>query len=219
MRTRLISTLQTFLADLRYSLRLLRQDPGFAAVAVLSLALGIGANTAIFSLIDAVLLKWLPVQNPRELVVLARNPAKPSPSFNYPDYEYVRDHNQVFSGVVAATGGGSLLGMTIPDEGRGETQLVSATLVSGNYFDVLGVRAAVGRLFTPEDNKTPGTSPYVVLNYAFWQRRFGSNPGVLGKKIVLSGSPFWIVGVAQRGCSGTAVCTSPDMFVPIMLVP
>src|SRR3984893_2549637 len=218
MHTRLINALQTLRADIRYSGRLLRQDPGFATVAVLSLALGIGANTAIFSLIDAVLLKWLPVQNPQELVVLARNPAKPSTGFNYPDYEYVRDHNQVFSGVVAASGGGSPLGMTIPDEGRGETQLVGSILVSGNYFEVLGVRAAVGRLFTPVDNKTPGAAPYVVLNYAFWQRRFGGNPGVLGKKIVLNGSPFWIVGVAQRGFSGTAVGNSPDMFIPIMML-
>src|SRR5580698_493864 len=96
------------LQDLRYSLRALLQNPGFAAVAILSLALGIGANTAIFSIVDAVLLKWLPVSSPQELVVVGRNPHEPSVGTNYPDYEYVRDHNQVFSGVMAAGGGGAL---------------------------------------------------------------------------------------------------------------
>src|SRR5258708_8953304 len=102
------------LQDIRYALRALAQNPGFAAVAVLSLALGIGANTAIFSIVDAVLLKWLPVESPQELVVIARNPEKPSTGFNYPDYEYFRDHNQFFSGVVVAGGGGGPLRMTLP---------------------------------------------------------------------------------------------------------
>ncbi|MGI8745681.1 MAG: ABC transporter permease [Bryobacteraceae bacterium] len=218
MRHRLVNALQTFVADIRYSSRLLRQDRFFTTVAVLSLALGIGANTAIFSLIDSVLLKWLPVRNPQELVVLARNPAKPQTGFNNPDYEYVRDHNQVFAGVVASSGGGMPLGMTIPNEGRGEAQLVAGTLVSGNYFDVLGVGAALGRLLNTDDNKTPGAAPYAALSYAFWQRRLGGNTGVLGKKIVLNGSPFWIVGVAQRGFTGTAAGSSPDLFLPIMML-
>src|ERR1700689_3474549 len=105
------------LQDLRYSLRALFQNPGFAAVAVLSLALGIGANTAIFSIVDAVLLKWLPVSSPQELVVIARNPKEPSVGFNYPDYEYIRDHNQVFSGVLVSGGGSGAFSLTVPDEG------------------------------------------------------------------------------------------------------
>ena len=213
-----MNSLHSFLADVRYSSRLLRQDVGFTAVAVLSLALGIGANTAIFSLVDSVLLRWLPVRNPQELVVLARNPAEPRTGFNNPDYEYIRDHNQIFSGVIAASGGGSPLGMTLPGEGRGEPQLIGAVLVSGNYFDVLGVRSALGRLLTPEDNKAPGAAPNAVLNYAFWQRRFGGNTAALGKKIVLNGSPFSIVGVAQRGFTGTVVGSSPDLFLPIMML-
>ncbi len=213
-----MNSLRNVLADIRYSSRLLRKDPGFTAVAVLSLALGIGANTAIFSLVDSVLLRWLPVRNPQELVVLARNPAEPRTGFNNPDYEYVRDHNQAFSGVLAASGGGSPLGMTVPGEGRGEPQLIGAVLVSGNYFDLLGVRSVPGRLLTPEDNKAPGSAPNAVLNYAFWQRRFGGNTGVLGKKIVLNGSPFSVVGVAQRDFTGTAVGSSPDLFLPIMML-
>src|SRR5260370_32899281 len=99
--------MEKMLQDIRYALRALAHNPGFAAVAVLSLALGIGANTAIFSIVDAVLLKWLPVSSPQELVVVARNPKQPSVGFNYPDYEYVRDHNRVFSGVIASGGGGA----------------------------------------------------------------------------------------------------------------
>ena len=212
-----MSHLQNLLADVRYSSRLLRQDPGFTAVAVLSLALGIGANTAIFSLVDSVLLKWLPVSSPQELVVLARNPGEPRTGFNNPDYEYVRDHNQIFSGVVACNGGAPV-GMTVPGEGRGEPQLTGAALVSGNYFEVLGVRPALGRLLTPEDNKAPGAGPYAVLSYAFWQRRFGGSTDVLGRKITLNGSAFSVTGVVQRGFSGTAVGTSPDLFIPIMML-
>src|SRR5437868_6846313 len=104
------------LQDINHSFRVLLKNPGFAAVAILSLALGIGANTAIFSIVDAVLLKWLPVSSPQELVVVARNPKEPGVGFNYPDYEYVRDHNHVFSGVMVAGGGGAL-SMTVPDEG------------------------------------------------------------------------------------------------------
>ena len=122
------------LQDLSYSLRVLRQNPGFAAVAILSLALGIGANTAIFSIVDAVLLKWLPVSSPQELVVVGRNPKDRNVGFNYPDYEYFRAHNRSFSGILAAGDGGAF-SMTVPEEGsHGAGQLVPGTLVSGNYF-------------------------------------------------------------------------------------
>jgi predicted permease len=207
------------LQDLRYSLRALFQNPGFAAVAVLSLALGIGANTAIFSIVDAVLLKWLPVSSPQELVVIARNPKDPSVGFNYPDYEYIRDHNQVFSGVLVSGGGGGALSLTVPDEGaHGGSQLVPGMLVSGNYFQVLGVTPAIGRLFTPEDNKTPGAHPIAILSYDFWKTRFASDPGILGKKITLNGSPFSIVGVSRQGFTGTSVGNSPSVFLPVMML-
>jgi len=132
---------------------------------------------------DAVLLKWLPVSSPQELVVVGRNPTKPSVGFNYPDYEYFRDHNHSFSGILVAGHGGAL-SMTVPDEGaQGASQLVPATLVSGNYFQVLGVTAAIGRLFTPEDNKTAGAHPIAILSYDFWKNRFASDPRVLGRKV------------------------------------
>ena len=207
------------LQDLRYSWRVLVQNPGFAAVAVLSLALGIGANTAIFSIVDAVLLKWLPVSSPQELVVIARNPKEPSVGFNYPDYEYVRDHNQVFSGVLVSGGGGGALSMTVPDEGsHGSSELVPGTLVSGNYFQVLGVTPAIGRLFTPEDNKTAGAHPIAILSYDFWKTRFAGDPGVLGKKITLNGAPFTIIGVTRQGFTGTNIGNSPKLFLPIMML-
>ena len=206
------------LQDLRYSLRVLFQNPGFAAVAVLSLALGIGANTAIFSIVDAVLLKWLPVSSPQELVVIARNPVEPSVGFNYPDYEYIRDHNQVFSGILVS-GGGRALSMTVPDEGsHGSSELVPGTLVSGNYFQVLGVTPAIGRLFTPEDNKTPGAHPIAILSYDFWKTRFASDPRVLGRKITLNGSPFTIIGVSRQGFTGTSVGNSTSLFLPVMML-
>jgi predicted permease len=206
------------LQDLSYSLRVLRKNPGFASVAILSLALGIGANTAIFSIMDAVLLKWLPVSSPQELVVVGRNPTKPSVGFNYPDYEYFRDHNHSFSGILVAGHGGAL-SMTVPGEGaQGSSQLVPATLVSGNYFQVLGVTAAIGRLFTPEDNKTAGAHPIAILSYDSWKNRFASDPRVLGRKITLNGSPFTIIGVSRQGFTGANVGNSPSVFLPIMML-
>jgi predicted permease len=210
--------MEKMLQDIRYALRALAKNPGFAAVAVVSLALGIGANTAIFSIVDAVLLKWLPVESPQQLVVVARNPEKPSTGTNYPDYEYFRDHNQVFSGIVAY-GGANGLSMIVPDEGsHGDGQLIPSTLVSGNYFEVLGVKPAIGRLFTPEDNKTPGAHPYAVLSYGFWKSRFGGDSRVIGRKITLNGSPFTIIGVSRRGFTGAQVGNSPAVFIPIMML-
>ncbi len=206
------------LQDLRYALRVMRQNPGFATVAVLSLALGIGSNTAIFSVVDVVLLKWLPVSSPQELVVIARHPKQHNVGFNYPDYEYIRDHNQVFSGVLASGGGGPL-SMTVPDEGsHGTSQLVPGTMVSGNYFAVLGVTPAIGRLFAAEDNKTAGAHPVAVLSFDFWKTRFAGDPRVLGRKITLNGYPFSIIGVSRQGFTGTSVGRSPSVFLPIMML-
>jgi predicted permease len=205
--------------DLRYAFRLLVQNPAFAAIAILSLALGIGANTAIFTLINTVLLRSLPVRDPESLVVFALNPDKPSVSSNYPDYEYIRDHNKSFSGVVATSGGGNRSAMEVPSEGAGAgAQLVTPTLVSGNYFDVLGVTPALGRVFSSEDNKKEDAHPVAVLDYSFWQRRFGGDPRVVGLAITLNGSPFSIVGVARSGFEGTVVGNHPDIYLPIMML-
>ncbi len=205
--------------DTRYSMRILRQNPGFAAVAILSLALGIGANTAIFTLIDAVLLRSLPVWQPERLVVFALNPDKPSVGSNNPDYEYIRDHNQSFSGVIAFGGAGPSA-MEAPEEGMHTTaQLVSVNLVSGNFFNVLGVIPAAGRVFTPQDNVTESAHPWAVLDYDFWQRRFAGDQRAIGRRLSLNGSAFTIVGVSRRGFTGAQVGSHPDVYVPIMMLP
>ncbi|HEY1336934.1 MAG TPA: ABC transporter permease [Bryobacteraceae bacterium] len=207
------------LQDIRYALRMLRQNRGFAAVAILSLALGIGANTAIFTLVDTVILRSLPVRDPESLAVLAINPDKPSTSFNYPDYEYIRDHNKSFSGVVAYSGGGRQTALRVSDEGaNAASELVACTMVSGNYFQVLGVGSAAGRLFTPEDNKAEGAHPYAILSYDFWQRRFGGDPHAVGRAVTINGSPFNIIGVTQAGFTDANVGVSPEVFVPIMMM-
>ncbi|HEY1496595.1 MAG TPA: ABC transporter permease [Candidatus Solibacter sp.] len=205
-------------SDIRYALRILRKNRGFAAVAVLSLALGIGANTAIFTLIDNVMLRTLPVRAPEQLAVLASNPDKPSVSFNYPDYVYVRDHNQSYSGVLASSEG-STTAFSVPGEKGASAEVIAIGRVSGNYFDVLGVGAAIGRLLTPADNVTEGAHPVAVLSWEMWQRRFGGENGVLGRSIALNGVPFQVIGVAARGFHGTQVGTVNDLFVPIMMMP
>jgi predicted permease len=205
--------------DVRYAFRIIAKNPAFSAVAVLSLALGIGANTAIFTLIDYVMLRALPVRAPEQLAVIARNPEKPSTSFNYPDYVYIRDHNQSYLGVIASNGGGSALAFAVPGEKGASAEVVGAAEVSGNYFEVLGVGAAIGRVFTPADNLTEGAHPYVILSYDLWQRRFGGDHGVLGRAITLNGARFTIVGVAARGFHGISVGTSSDVFLPIMMMP
>jgi predicted permease len=205
--------------DARHAIRLLLQNRGFAAVAILSLALGIGANTAIFTLIDTVLLRSLPVHDPEKLVVFALDPDDPSVGSNYPDYLYIRDHSKSFSGVVAHGGGGGLAAMEVPQEGAHATsQLVTTSLVSGNFFDVLGVTPAVGRLLKPADNVTEDAHPWVVLDYSYWQRRFAGDPHVVGRAITLNGSPFNIIGVARSGFTGAQVGNRPDMYLPIMML-
>jgi predicted permease len=209
--------LETLAQDATYALRILRQNPGFASVAILSLALGIGANTAIFSLIDTVLLRSLPVRDPQQLVAIARNPGDPFASFNNPDYEYIRDHNKSFAGVLAYGGGGQTA-FEVPDDGSNSTaQLVTTTLVSGNYFDLLGVTPALGHLFTPDDNRKVGAHPWAVLDFNFWQRRFGGDPRVVGKRIILNGSPFTIIGVSRAGFTGAVIEEHPSIYAPIMM--
>jgi putative ABC transport system permease protein len=148
--------------DLRYAIRMLRKNPGFTAVAVLSLALGIGANTAIFTLVDAILLRWLPVQNPQELVVLARNPSQPNTAFNYPDYCFVRDQNRSYAGLIAFWRGDRATSFSQPGGGD-PSQLIKLSMVSGNYFQVLGVQPVIGRVFNEADNEREGTHPYAEL--------------------------------------------------------
>ncbi len=178
----------TFWQDLRYGIRMLLRSPGFTFVAVLTLALGIGANTAIFSLTDQVLFRLLPVERPEQLVIL-RSPG-PNPGhtrsdgddaapFSYPMYKDIRDHNQVFTGLLAR------LDIALSVAGQGQTERASGELVSGNYFEVLGVRPALGRVFTSQDESAPGANPVALLSYGYWTRHFGNDPAILNKQLIV----------------------------------
>jgi predicted permease len=201
--------------DLRFGARMLAKSPGFTAVAALSLALGIGANTAIFSLIDAVLLKRLPVKQPEQLVVVGidafRQPDKVISSFSYPVFRELREKNSVFSGMFAH----DALLMFL--SGGGQTERVLGELVSGNFFSVLGVNPHLGRVFTEADDQTPGAHPVAVISYNFWQRRFGGDPQIVGRTINLNRYPFTVIGVAAQGFHGVEVGVAPDVRIPIMM--
>jgi predicted permease len=202
--------------DVRYAWRTLLHTPAFTVIVVSTLALGIGANTAIFSLADQILLRLLPVKNPEQLVVFDNPGAFAGRSFNsntfsYPMYRDFRDRNSVFGGVIARFPTPLTLMM------NGQSERVSGELVSGNYFEVLGVHAIVGRTLSPEDDRVPGGHPVVVLSHDYWTRRFAADPGVLNRSLSLNGQPMTIVGVAQAGFHGIVGGQSPDVTVPVMM--
>jgi predicted permease len=202
--------------DLRYALRSLRKAKLFAFIAVLSLALGIGANTAIFTLVNQLILQLLPVRHPEELVLLTSRGSHygnntGGNAISYPLYQDIRDKNQVFSAMFCKFG----MDMSLNFDGR--TELVSGELVSGNYFPVLGIGAALGRVFTANDDLHQGAHPFAVLSYGFWQSRFNGDPGVIGKRIVVNGYPLTIVGVSQAGFDGVEAGVSPQVRVPMMM--
>ena len=205
------------LTDVRYALRMLAKNPGFACVVVFTLALGIGANAAIFSLTDKVLLQSLPVANPEQLVVLSsfdsKGGAKLGSSFSYPMYQDLRDKNDVFSGVIAR--GSTQMNVSYGDQ----TERVRGELVSGNFFEVLGVRPWAGRLFTQDDDRNPGAHPVAVLSYDFWDRRFSKDPSLIGKTILVNEYPLTVVGVTPPGFYGVDLSNSPDVRVPLMMTP
>jgi predicted permease len=204
------------ITDIKYALRLLMKNPAFAGVVVLTLALGIGANAAIFSLLDQVLLQSLPVANPDQLVVLSVYEAKApdgDSSFSYPMYQDLRDRNSVFSGVIAR--GGTQMNVSYGDQ----TERVSGELVSGNFYDVLGVRPWAGRLFTQDDDRTPGAHPVVVLSYRFWESRFNKDPELIGKTILVNEHPMTVLGVAPPSFYGVDLSSNPDVRVPLMMTP
>ena len=202
--------------DLRFALRTFKKSPVFVAVAVLSLSLGIGANTAIFTLVDQLLLRRLPVHDPQQLVLFwGRGPHYGSNNgyhkLSYPMYEDFRDHNQVFSGMFCR----DPMSFSLSSDGR--TERVDGELVSGTYFQVLGVGAELGRVFTPDDDRTPGGHPIAVISYRYWLNRFGGSPDVIGKKLVVDGYPITIVGVSRAGFDGTDPGSSPQIRFPIMM--
>jgi predicted permease len=191
---------------------MLVRRPGFTVVAVLALALGIGANTAIFSLVYATLLRPLPVAAPERLVYLFTGmPGAPYSVASYPDYVDLRDQSQSFAGLVARGG------ITVSLRSGEQPEQVSGLVVSGNYFDVLGVRAARGRTFTPEEDQTPGKYPVVVISHGLWQRTFGGDPNIVGRQVALNGQQFTIVGVTPPEFNGTESDRVNNIYVPMMM--
>ena len=202
--------------DLKHAIRRLRRTPGFALVVILTLGLGVGANAAIFSLMDQVLIRPLPVHHPSELVLLDGPGAFQGRTFNnqtfsYPMYKDFRDRNEVFSGVLAR------FPMEMAIVWKGQSERVDGELVTGNYFEVLGVMPVVGRLFNAADDRTPGAHPVVVLSHGYWLRRFGGDPAVVNQTIVVNGHAMTIVGVSQPGFAGVQVGRSADVVVPMMM--
>jgi predicted permease len=209
------AAMETSLRDIQFAWRMLRKSPTFAAVAVLSLALGIGANTAIFSVIYAVVLRSLPVKHPEQLVELDRFNLERSnlTSFTYPFYRELRDRGDLFAGVLCSSGMSPSLSV------NGSAERVSGEMVSSNYFDVLGLKPYVGRLFRPEDETAPGANPVAVLSYGFWRRRFASDPKVIGTLINLNTTPMTIIGVSPPEFDSLYPGESRDIRVPITMQP
>ena len=207
--------------DVRYTIRLLRKAPVFTAVAVFSLALGIGANTAVFTLLDALLLRTLPVRDSHELVEVTAQKHGEFAMISFPMYRDLRDLQDVFGGFVA-TAGETPYRVTIPDSAGSATELdnIPVGLVSGNYFEVLGVPPALGRFFTADDDRNPHSSEalgsVVVLSDVFWERQFGRDPRILERTISIGRSPCRVIGIAPRGFSGEVVGSSPAAWVPIV---
>jgi predicted permease len=208
------------LQDVRFGLRTLAKNPGFTIVAVLTLALGIGANAAIFSLTDQVLLRLRPVERPQELVVLHSpgkahgrtwNDIEGGQSFSYPMYKDLRDRNEVFTSLLAR------YHVQVSVAGQGQSQLAEGELASGNYFQVLGVRPALGRVLSPQDETAPGANPVTVLSYGYWARHFGSDQNILNKQLRVNGNSLTVVGVARSGFTGVQVGQVPDLFIPITM--
>jgi predicted permease len=205
--------MDNLLKDLKYGARMLLRSKAFSLIAVLSLALGIGANTAIFSLVQTMLFSPFPVEAPHELAAVfatdERNPGNlPLSHLNFKD---VRDQNTVFSGTAAMTF--AQVNMLVDQS----SEQVLAQVVTGNYFDVLGMKPALGRTFLPQEDQTLGSHPVVVLSHGLWQRRFGGDPAIVGKTVTLNRQPFSVIGVAAEGFTGTLLFGAPDMWVPTMM--
>ncbi len=215
--------MHSLIQDLRFSLRQIRRSPGFIITAVLTLALGVGANTAIFSLLDQALLRSLPVRDPEKLVILSA-PGKAweghtsdhgggiDKYFSYPMYRNLRDRNAAFDGLIATAP--AEVGIT-----RNNTaELARAEIVSGNYFTVLGVIPAAGRLLTTIDDTTPSANPVVVLSYRYWKTHFGADAGVVGQTLSINGNPFQVIGVSAPAFQSAVWGEVPDVFVPMSML-
>ena len=210
---------QSILSDVRYGGRTLRKSPAFVAVAVLSIALGVGANTAIFTLVDQVLLRQLPVTRPHELVLVTVGGTQYGSAWgdgnelSYPMYEDLRGHNEVFTGMF------SRFGIALSLNADDRIERVAGELVSGTYFSTLGVTAARGRVIEPSDDTAASPEPVVVLSHAYWNSRFAADPSVVGRTLLVNNNRLTVVGVAQPAFHGTNLGNATQVFVPIRLVP
>lgn len=203
--------LEELLQDLRIAVRMLRKNPGFTLVVAATLALGIGANTAIFGLVDALLLRPLPiVKAPNELVLLVRGDGR-GPTLSYPDFKVLRERNEVLSDLALYTQAPISFGNNVRSE------VVLGAMVSGNYFDVLGITPSLGRALLPEEDRTPGTHPVVVLSHSFWRTRFNRDLTLVGKTIVLNNQRFTVVGIGPAGFDGERPPMKVSLWIPVMM--
>src|SRR5215469_14562952 len=211
--------------DVPYALRQLRRSPGFTSVAVLTLALGIGANTAIFTVVNALLLKMLPVREPQQLAVVGdptwtnatSNGTPRTEIFSYPLYKELRNTNSVFSGLCAAATASRVQveSTTFAVDDHDTT----GRMVSGNYFDLLGLQPAAGRLISDSDDTAENANPVVVLGYWYWRRKFNLSPSIIGRDMRLNDHPFTVIGVAPAGFEGDVVGQRMSLFVPLSMQP
>jgi macrolide transport system ATP-binding/permease protein len=205
--------MNTLFRDIRFAIRSLLKRPGFAIIGVVTLALGIGANTAIFSLVNTVLLRSLPVENPEQIVsVSVRGKNDSMAAFSYPNYRDFRDGNQVLSGLIAYR----FVPLSLSRAGSNER--IWGYEVSGNYFDVLGVRPIKGRTFLPEEDKTRSSHPVIVISYDCWQQRFGGDPNVVGSDILINNHQFKIIGIAPAEFKGTEFVYTPEIWLPAAMI-
>ena len=221
--------METLFKDIRYGFRGLLKRKAFALIAVLTLALGIGANTAIFTLVNAVMLNSLPVDKPEELVLFSDTASEgtslqDSPRtgawerFSYASYEYFRDHNQSFTEIAALRSGESRLSVRRTDQQGSAATRASGHLVSGNYFSMLGVRAMRGRVLTPEDDKT-GAAPAAVVSHRYWEQQLGSDPNIVGKNLIINSTNFTVAGITPPEFFGVRVRRPPDFWLPLSFQP
>ena len=218
--------------DVGYAVRALRHHAGFSAVVVLTLALGIGANATIFSVVEALLLRPIPVAHPEQLVAigdtrrvnsLSVGPPRPD-LFSYPLYQDLRDNNTVFSGLYGNSTAGSLELTTGPGAGGDRAAAPAAgrprgRYVTANYFSVLGVSAARGRVFAPDEDRVPGTGAVTVISDRYWQRQFNREPNVVGRTVSVNGVPITVVGVTPPGFTGDLVAQRTDLWIPVSMEP
>jgi len=215
--------METLWQDIRYGFRMLSKDAGFTLIAVLTLGLGIGANSGIFSVMSQVLLQRLPVPHPEQLVLLyapglrhghvSSDEVDGSESFSYPMYKDLRDRTNVFAGLAAKAD------FPISVTYQGNTERASSDIVSGNYFETLGIRPALGRLLLPSDTMAEGSNPVVVLGNGYWKKRFGSDPRILNQSVQVNNQLMTVVGVVQPGFDGIQLGRVPDVYLPITMKP